>query len=103
MNEIKIAIVDDHVLLRSALAGLIKNFGDCKVVFEADNGLELIEKIKVKDKPDVILLDLNMPVMDGFDTALWLKEHFSEVHVVMLTMYDAEVTMIRLLQSGVKG
>ena len=96
-------MVDDHVLLRNALASLINSFDNCRVVCEANNGSELIARLKNNVQPDVILLDLNMPVMDGFDTAQWLKDNLAESHVLMLTMYDSELTLIRLLQAGVKG
>lgn len=96
-------MVDDHVLLRNALASLINSFENCRVVFEANNGEELIKKFSMNIKPDVVLLDLNMPVMDGYETAGWLKENFPQIHVLMLTMYDSELTLIRLLQAGVKG
>src|SRR5690348_17029037 len=102
-EKIKIAMVDDHVLLRSALAALINSFDDCRVVYQSNNGAELIRQLKGNPAPDVVLLDLNMPVMDGFDTAVWLKENLPDVHVLMLTMYDSELTLIRLLQAGVKG
>lgn len=100
---IKIAMADDHVLLRNALAGLIDNFGDCKVIILADNGKDLINKIQKDHMPDIVLLDLNMPEMEGYETAQWLNTNFPQIHVLMLTMYDAEATMIRLLQAGVKG
>lgn len=96
-------MADDHVLLRNALAGLIDNFGDCKVIILADNGKDLINKIQKDHVPDIVLLDLNMPEMEGYETAQWLSTNFPEIHVLMLTMYDAEATMIRLLQAGVKG
>lgn len=96
-------MADDHVLLRNALAGLIDNFGDCKVIILADNGKDLINKIQKDHVPDIVLLDLNMPEMEGFETAQWLNTNFPQIHVLMLTMYDAEATMIRLLQAGVKG
>lgn len=100
---IKIAMADDHILLRNALAGLIDNFGDCKVIIQADNGKELIKKIQKNYLPDIILLDLNMPEMEGHETAMWFNTHHPQIHILMLTMYDAEATMIRLLQAGVKG
>jgi two-component system invasion response regulator UvrY len=103
MNTIKLAMADDHVLLRNALASLINNFTDCRVIFEANNGSELIAKLASHPRPDVVLLDLNMPVMDGFDTSVWLRDHLPQAHVLMLTMYDSELTLIRLLQAGVKG
>jgi DNA-binding NarL/FixJ family response regulator len=103
MEKIRIAMVDDHVLLRGALASLISSFDDCEVIFQTNNGLELSEILPSRTLPDLILLDLNMPGMDGFETAMWLKERYPQVHVLMLTMYDSELTLIRLLQAGVKG
>lgn len=96
-------MADDHILLRNALASLIDGFGDYSVVLLARNGRELIDGLNPHQMPQVLLLDLNMPVMDGFETAAWFREHHPEVHVLMLTMYDAEATLIRLLQIGVKG
>lgn len=102
-QEIKLAMIDDHALLRSALASLINSFDNCKVIFEASNGAEFISKINDHAMPDIVLLDLNMPVMDGFETATWLRDHLPQTHVLMLTMYDSELILIRLLQAGVKG
>lgn len=103
MNTIKVALVDDHSLLRSALATVINKSANCTVIAEAVNGAEMISKIEAGANPDVILLDLNMPNMDGYDTAKWLNVNRPEIHVLMLTMYDTEPAMIRLLQAGVKG
>ena len=100
---IKVAMADDHVLLRNALSALIDSFGDCKVIQQCSNGKELSERISQGQIPDVVLLDLNMPEMNGFETATWLQQHYPQVNVLMLTMYDSELTMIRLLQNGVKG
>ncbi len=102
-NRIQVALVDDHVLLRNALATLIDSFEDCIVIAQADNGRSLIEVLERKVEPDVILLDLNMPEIDGYDTAIWLQKNFPKIHVLMLTMYDSELLIIRLLQAGVKG
>jgi len=102
-QTIKLAMADDHALLRNALAGLINSFENCKVICEANNGKELIAKIENNGVPDVILLDLSMPVMDGFETATWLTTNYPKIHILMLTMYDSELTLIRLLQAGVKG
>jgi two-component system invasion response regulator UvrY len=100
---IKVAMVDDHILLRNALSSLINNTGKCKVIYEASNGKELIEKIKRETKPDVVILDLNMPEMNGHETAVYLQENYPEINVLMLTMYDSELALIRLLKAGVKG
>lgn len=100
---IKIGLTDDHTLLRNALAGVINKSGNFNVILEAGHGCELIEKIEAGIVPDVLLLDLNMPKLDGYDTAKWLQENRPDIHVLMLTMYDTEPTMMRLLQAGVKG
>jgi two-component system, NarL family, invasion response regulator UvrY len=100
---IKVALADDHIILRNALAGLIDSFEGCRVINQSSNGKEIIEAITQGVVPDVIILDLNMPVMDGFETAGWVNKNFPQVHTLMLTMYDSELSLIRLLQAGVKG
>jgi len=100
---IKVALADDHVLLRNALATLIDSFGECRVIQQASDGLELIELIKNSQPPDVAILDLNMPKKDGLETAEWFQQNQPQVFVLMLTMYDSELALIRLLKAGVKG
>jgi len=102
-KSIKIALADDHVLLRTALSSLINKFDNCRVLIESSNGRELIDAVSNGTIPDVVLLDLNMPEMNGFETATWLRDHHPEIHVLMLTMYDSEPSLIRLLQAGVRG
>lgn len=69
-----IVLVDDHTLLRNGLAGLVLSLGH-KVLFEANNGMDLIQKInETLELPDIVLLDINMPEMDGYETASWLKK-----------------------------
>ena len=96
-------MVDDHVLLRNSLARVIENFENCEVILEANNGHELLTRLDITDLPDVVLLDLNMPVMDGFETAAWLCSKHPSVHILMLTMYESDQVLIRLLQAGAKG
>jgi len=100
---IKVALADDHILLRSALASLIDSFGDCKVVHQSNNGKELIDWFENGLIPDVAVLDLNMPEMNGYEAARLIQKKFPAVNVLMLTMYDSELSLIRLLQAGVKG
>jgi DNA-binding NarL/FixJ family response regulator len=101
--NIKVALVDDHVLLRNALAALINSFGDCKVIHESNNGKEFIDYVNKGSIPDVAILDLNMPKMDGYETARYVQKNFPKVCILMLTMYDSELSLIRLLQAGVRG
>ena len=100
---IKIALVDDHTLLRNALDTLINDFENCKVVISVNNGLELMDMLKKGITPDLILLDLNMPIMDGFETITALKKSYPEILILMLTMYDSELSLIKLLKLGVNG
>jgi two-component system invasion response regulator UvrY len=100
---IKVALIDDHVLLRTALASLVNKFEDCKVIHQSGNGKELTKAILSGLIPDIVVLDLNMPQMDGHQTALWLNKYYPEINVLMLTMFDSDLSLIRLLQCGVKG
>ena len=102
-EKITVALVDDHILLRNALATLIDSFNDCRVIWQVSNAQEMINRIRFTIPPQVIILDLNMPVMDGHAGAMWLKNNLPQCHVLMLTMYDSDLALIRLLQAGVKG
>lgn len=97
-----IVLTDDHVLLRNGLAGLLKSLGHT-VLFEADNGKDLIEKLNPGELPDIVMLDINMPEMDGYETAKWLKQHHPNVKILALSMYDNENAIINMLKCGAKG
>lgn len=99
----KLVLADDHILLRDALANLINNFDEFSVVAVASNGTEVITAFNNGYRPEIVLMDLNMPQMDGYETARWLTKHYPEVKIVILTMYDSEIALIRLLQAGVHG
>ena len=99
----KIILADDHVVLRDALASLINTFDECQVIDVAANGNGVIEIFKKGKIPHLIILDLNMPEMDGYETTRWLLENHPEVKILILTMYDSEIALIRLLQVGVRG
>jgi len=100
---IRIILVDDHVMLRNALATRINEFENFKVVDQCNHGKELIQALQSNPEPDLVLLDLNMKEMNGMETALWLKKNRPSIKVLMLTMYDSDLTLIQLLQLGVKG
>ena len=102
-HQIKVGLVDDHALLRDALADVINSFEDCSVVMKADNGMEMIDKICQCPFPDIMIMDINMPMMDGYDTSAWLRKNYSSMPVIVLTMYDSEMALVRLIKNGVKA
>ena len=97
-----LALVDDHTLLRTGLANLLRELG-YEVSCEANNGSDFIEQLKTCPMPEVVLLDINMPVMDGYETALWLKKNHPEMRVLALSMYDDEYAIIKMLKNGARG
>jgi DNA-binding NarL/FixJ family response regulator len=97
-----IVLVDDHALLRNGLATLVRNLGH-GVLFEADNGKDFIENLKPNSLPDIVLLDINMPEMDGYQTASWIKANQPSIKTLALSMYDDENAIIRMLKNGAKG
>ena len=102
-SKVNIVLVDDHKLLRNGLAVLVNGFSNYEVLFEANNGRELIDLLKTKSLPDIILMDVNMPEMDGYESCLWLKNNHPEVKVLALSMYDNENAIIRMFKAGAKG
>ncbi len=98
-----IILADDHVLLRNALASLINTFPDFHVLSMANDGTEVVKAIKEGYIPEIVILDLNMPKMDGYETAKWVHNNHPEIKILILTMYDSEIPLIRLLQVGVNG
>ena len=99
-----IVIVDDHLLIAKALEGIIGNFDDFEVIDVAENGKDLIEKFKNGQKiPDIILLDISMPIMNGFETASWLKENHPNIKVMALSMQGDDNSVIKMIRNGAKG
>ena len=98
----KLSLADDHALLRNGLAQLIQSLGHT-VLFEVNNGKELTQKINAGELPDIVLMDINMPEMDGFQATQWLKQQYPDIKVLALSMYDNETAIIRMLKSGARG
>ncbi len=97
-----IVIVDDHILIAKAIGSILANFDQFEVLYECENGKELQERCK-DSVPHIVLLDISMPVMDGFETAKWLKATHPEVLVMALSMQDDEQSLIRMIKCGAKG
>src|SRR5690606_30353495 len=100
---LKIAITDDHTLFRKSLGLLIRDFKDMEVVLAAGHGVELLEKLKENNSVDILLLDLQMPVMDGFETAKKIKEHYPDIKILILTLMNDVDTIANVLQLDVHG
>ena len=97
-----IALADDHILLRRGLASLVQNLG-YDVVLEVDNGQELIDKLQSGITPDLVLMDINMPVKDGYEATRWIKDNKPLIKVLALSMYDDENAIMKMLRSGARG
>ena len=98
-----VVLVDDHVNFRNELAHVIGGFGEFIVPWQADNGKHLIRQMAKSTLPDIVLLDINMPEMDGFETAAWLRDHYPEVKVLAISTWDNEKTISRMLSLGARG
>jgi len=98
-----VALVDDHVLLRQGLASLVNTFDGYQVCFEADNGRQFIDKLSGTEPPVAVLVDINMPIMDGFETAAWIKANHPGIKILALSMSDEEEVIIKMLQAGAHG
>jgi DNA-binding NarL/FixJ family response regulator len=99
---IRVVIADDQHLIRRAIRLLIENEGDIEVVGEAANGYEAVEFTKEMN-PDVLVLDINMPDLDGIEATRRIKEMSLPTHVLILSMYSDEYNVRRALRSGAKG
>jgi len=99
----QIAVVDDHTMFRKGLVALIDLFDEYEVAFDAPNGKAFIGQLRPENLPDIILLDIAMPEMDGYATAAWLQKNHSEIPVLVLSTMDAETAIIKMIRNGAKG
>ena len=102
-NNTSIALVDDHSLLRNGLAALINSFEGYTVLFEADNGKDFINQLQTQAVPDIILLHITMPEMNGFETAAWIKQNTPSIKILVLSMMDNDEVVISMLKAGARG
>src|SRR5688572_9703181 len=91
---VKVALVDDHIIFRTALAGRINESRNYRVIQQASNGKELLDNIDNASTPHLVILDLSMPVMNGFETAGAINKKYPQIAVVILTMYDDELNLM---------
>jgi DNA-binding NarL/FixJ family response regulator len=102
MEEIKVAIADDHKIFRKGVILSLRSYTDLKFVMEADNGQELLDKIP-ETMPDVVLCDLKMPIKDGIDATKMITKNYPNIRVIILTMYEDERFVGHLMDCGAAG
>ncbi|MDW3195511.1 MAG: response regulator transcription factor [Cytophagales bacterium] len=103
-RPIKLGIVDDHQLYRKGLMSLLEKWGALyEIVLEAMDGETLANLINPSVLPDVIIMDINMPRKDGFESISWLNEHYPKINVLVLSMVGQEESIVRMIKYGVKG
>lgn len=102
MNRIRLVVVDDHALFRAGLVSLLDEMNEFQVLGEAGNGREALEIIE-KTQPDIVLLDVNMPVMNGVETVTALRQADAGCHIIMLTISKHEDDLFGAIQAGADG
>jgi two-component system, NarL family, invasion response regulator UvrY len=100
---IKVILVDDHIVLRKSLAVLIGMLQGFTIIGQADNGQQFINQLDEAELPDIVLMDITMPVMDGVETTKWLKQNYPSIRVVALSMLKNDLIVIRMLKNGARG
>ncbi len=99
-----VVIVEDHILLSQALAGLVNEFSKFEILYLCKNGRELLTRLKdPKNIPDLVLMDINMPIMNGIETTTALKKEYPQINVLALSVEEDEKTILKMLQAGAKG
>ncbi|MBL7886682.1 MAG: response regulator transcription factor [Flavobacterium sp.] len=104
MDKHTVVICEDHTLLSQAIAGVVEGFENFEVLYLCKNGEELIEKLTLENrKPEIVLMDVNMPIMNGIETTKWLNDHYPNINVLALTVEEDENTILKMIRSGAKG
>jgi len=101
-HQIRILAVDDHVLVREGIAALIGSEPELTLVAEASNGREAIQQFRVH-RPDVTIMDLQMPEMNGLDAIIAIRAEFPDAKIIVLTTYKGDVQILRALKAGAQG
>ena len=104
MKKFSVVIVEDHTLLSQAISGIVNQFERFEVLYLCKNGSELVEKIDLEKKiPDIVLMDVNMPIMNGIETTKWLTINYPEVNVLALTVEEEESVILNMIRAGARG
>jgi DNA-binding NarL/FixJ family response regulator len=101
-NPIRILTVDDHALVRKGIAAILASQPDMSVVAEASNGCEAVEEFR-SHRPDITLMDLQMPEMNGLDAMIAIRAEFPDARIIMLTTYAGDVQVLRAMKVGARG
>jgi two-component system response regulator NreC len=102
MKKIRVLIVDDHTLVRDGIRSLLALTADIEIVGEAENGREALEKVR-RFKPDIVLMDLAMPIMSGLEATRRIRREFPATKVLALTQYDDSEYVIPVIEAGARG
>ena len=104
MKTLKIAIADDQVLFRKGMVNIINSFKDIEIVLEASNGIELLEGLEKSSKiPDIVILDLSMPELNGIDTTKVIHEKYPKIKIIILSVYSEDRFVTHLMELGVNA
>lgn len=102
-NTYTVGVVDDHNIMRQGLTMLIQSFGGFNVMFESSDGAQVMEQLQTGNIPDLLLLDQNMPEVDGYSTAKYIRQYYPTIKILVVSMYDTDSFLIRLLNAGARG
>lgn len=102
MGPVKLGIVDDHKIFRNGLKATLEDCGDFEIILEASNGKELVGLLATKT-PDVILMDIKMPEMDGIQTTAYVHQHFKGIKVLALSMFNEDKYIVDMMKAGASG
>ena len=104
MKTIRIAIADDHQVIRAGIISLIRHFPQYEVIAEAEHGQDLLDQLStLQELPDICMIDISMPVMDGYQTVLAVKATYPDIKFLAVSVFDHEYSVLRMIRNGANG